>query len=413
MKVAFISQPWSYCPPMRDGSISVWTLEVARRLSSKCRVIVYSRKGKGFSAVEHVEGVEHRRFSIKQDRLLLKALEGLGVSHFRGTPLFATTPYYLPYILRVAIDLRKQGCDIVHVHNFSQFLPIIRKLNPGIHPVLHMHCEWLAQLDWELVDKRLRCASMVAGCSDYITHQIRQRHPHYSPRCHTIVNGVDIDRFRVAHDEKVSMESEKVILFVGRITPEKGLHLLLPAFHMVLQEYPRARLRIIGPEAVTPKSYIVELERQNSGLTGLGNFYEKSYLQHLKESMQPFVRERVTFVGHVAHDDLVSEYQAADILVNPSLSESFGMALIEAMATGLPVVATRVGGMTQIIKHGESGYLVEPGDVTELADAMIQLLADKALRKQMGQTARQQVQCLFSWQQVAEQLYGRYEQILA
>jgi glycosyltransferase involved in cell wall biosynthesis len=98
------------------------------------------------------------------------------------------------------------------------------------------------------------------------------------------------------------------------------------------------------------------------------------------------------------------------LLLNPSFSESFGMSLIEAMACGIPVVATRVGGMTGIVADGETGLVVEPGDVPALAEATSVLLADDSRRREMGAAARRRALELFSWERVTEALDALYRE---
>ncbi|MGL5804259.1 MAG: glycosyltransferase, partial [Xenococcaceae cyanobacterium] len=92
------------------------------------------------------------------------------------------------------------------------------------------------------------------------------------------------------------------------------------------------------------------------------------------------------------------------------LSESFGMSLVEAMATGIPAIATKVGGMTEIIENGVTGLIVEADNPNSLADAIEQLLADNYLRKSMGKASRQRVLELFCWHKVADNLLNKYSQ---
>jgi len=121
------------------------------------------------------------------------------------------------------------------------------------------------------------------------------------------------------------------------------------------------------------------------------------------------LKNRVNFLGGMGQSELVKHYRNTAVLVNPSYSESFGMSLVEAMACEKPVVATRAGGMVEIVGDGRAGRLVDRGDVPALADAIVGLLADDGLRARMGQAGRLDVIDRFSWPQVAKRLIAHYE----
>jgi glycosyltransferase involved in cell wall biosynthesis len=140
------------------------------------------------------------------------------------------------------------------------------------------------------------------------------------------------------------------------------------------------------------------------------SFYTGSYCEQLRRQADKQVPGHVDFtVGVLTHEEVRRRYAAADILVNPSLSETFGMSLIEAMAMELPVTATEIGGMKEIVRDGTTGLLVSPNDPHALADAMIMLLSDPARARQMGAAGRTSVLERFTW----ERIVTRYEQLLA
>ena len=115
--------------------------------------------------------------------------------------------------------------------------------------------------------------------------------------------------------------------------------------------------------------------------------------------------------GNVSHKELLSVYHASDLIVNPSLSESFGISVVEGMACGIPVVGTRVGGMCETILSGTTGVLVEPEAPRQLAGALASILADPAKARRMGAEGRERaVQC-YSWQARAERLAALYESL--
>lgn len=415
MKVAFISQPWNHCPPIKTGSMSVWTYEVARRLAKTCDVIVYANSNRFQKRKEYYEGVFYRRVSASLDNFLIRHLKRLpipaSIFHNPRRPFFSSGLYYLGYIVKIANDLKKQRCDIIHIQNLSQFIPVLKIFNPDVKIVLHMHCNWLAQLDRRIIEHRLNQTDLAIGCSNYITEKIRRHFPHFAHSCRTVYNGVDIKRFIPEYEsDKSEKNRAKKLLFVGRITPEKGLHVLLEAFHTVIKYYPQTQVEIVGPYDRTPQEFIVDLD-DDTKVTGLRLFYKKDYLTRLKAMLYPDLSGHVTFSGHIQQEHLNSNYRSADILVNPSLSESFGMSLIEAMAAGIPVIATRAGGMAEIVEDNKTGILVEPGDVPALAQAILHLLANDEKRVSMGNAGRRRVIDLFSWDQIAKSVLDQYKYI--
>ena len=413
MKVAIINQPFGVIHIPNPGSgISIWTYEVARRLARRCDVLVYTRRGTSQTPVETSEGVQYRRISGFPDTWLLKVLRSWWrIRHVRS-PIFDASLYYRAYIWKIARDLAGQRCDIVHLHNFSQFVPVIRACDPNVKIVLHMHGEWLTQLDPPTIAERLRMVDLIVGCSEYLTDKIRRRFPQFAERCRTIPNGVDVDCFVRPGGRAAKTNGDRWrLLFVGRISPEKGLHVLLEAFGRVLRHDPCAELEIVGPEWVLPTEFLLDVSDDPKVLQ-LRRFYNgSSYLAQLQARLPESVAARVTFPGLLTRKGLVGHYRRADMLINPSLSESFGMSLIEAMACQVPVLATRVGGMTEIVEQARAGLLVKPDDPGALADAILHLLGDDSLRQAFGRAGREAALQRFAWERVTECVWDCYRNI--
>ena len=408
MRIAFVNQPWNRCPPRGIGSIALWTWEIARRLAEaeRTEVTVYAKRADDEVVEETIGGVRFRRFDVDRTGAFARFVErGYGFTRAR-LPLFASHLHHPGYVMRAALDARAWGADVVHVHNFSQDVPVFRALHPRAAVVLHMHCEWLSQLDRAVIGRRIAGTALVAGCSDYVANAVRGRFgPSYGGRVRAIYNGVDPGSARSGNAR--SSTSSPRLLFVGRLTPEKGVHVLVDAFDRVLEAFPDATLDLVGPEAVTPRAYLVDRAGEHE-LACLRPFYAGSYRKSLGERLTPRARERTRFHGEVDHDAVGAYYREADLLVNPSLSESFGMALIEAMAHDLPVVATRIGGMPEIVVDGETGMLVEPNDAGALADAIVTLLRSAATRASMGGAGRERAERLFAWDVIARDVLEEY-----
>jgi glycosyltransferase involved in cell wall biosynthesis len=411
MKVGFLNQPWdNTIPPNLGGSIPIWTWEVARCIARTCEVVVVGRRRVGEAKHATREGARYVRLLGIPSRvnrwLSAPARLSNGLRAVRR-PWFASSLYQRAYALGAARVFRAEACDVVHIHNFSQFVPAVRRFNPQAKIVLHMNCDWLAQLDREMIDARLSDADAILGCSDYVTDQIRARFPHHADRCMTVFNGVDPEQFHADKNPPNGPDGGRIV-FVGRISPEKGLHVLLDAFERVAALRPDASLEIIGPEAVAPMEYIVNLSNDPL-VRRLSRFYQESYLDYLQRRARGSLAGRVSFAGALTHLAVVERLRHADLCVVPSVwPEPFGIPAVEAMATGLPVVASRGGGLKEIVEDGVTGLLAEPENPSALAEAMLRLLDDRALARAMGQAGRERAEKMFSWSSISSVLVAHY-----
>lgn len=424
MKIALVNQPLGLVMPSEGptGSIAVVVDAYARHLAPTNDVIVYCRTHDDLSdiRIERAYGAEFRgipcdhdaewtRRLQRWDKRVRVARKKLGLPQPR-LPFFASWLYHYDFMRRVARDIARQKPDIVHCQNFSQIVPIIRAHNPHTKIVLQMHDKWLALLDRDVVEKRIRQADMVLGCSDYITNQIRARFPHLADRCDTVFNGVDTQRFFTKNDAH-DAPHPPTLLYLGRVSPEKGVHTILEAFPSIAARVPGVRLNIVGSRKAANPDFIVNLTNEPT-VTALNRFYQMDYQAHLEALIPDALKDRVTFTGNVAHDEVIKFMHTADVFLHPSLSEALGISVAEAIACGLPVVATRVGGLPEVVLEGQNGLLVEPDDAPALAEAAIALLCDPGRRATMAQVARQHAETAFSWERLSEKLYGLYERLL-
>ncbi len=179
------------------------------------------------------------------------------------------------------------------------------------------------------------------------------------------------------------------LLFVGRLASNKGLAPLLGAFAELAPKRPELSLILVGEDGGEARGTLEEAARR-----GLG--------------------ERVRWVGFVAEDALLaSAYAEAECLVLPSEYEAFGLVLVEALAQGTPVVASRVGGMREIVEPGRNGALVPPGDPRALAQALEELLSDPAHAREMGRWGRENTVPRYRWENVVAALGRLYQEVLA
>ena len=415
MKVAFVNQPWNpVVPPLQSpDSIAILTHKLALGLKPSAEVAVYGRSK--FKVQNHrVDHLDYRLMPVIGDYLLLKAMAPWHRFRNAARPFFSSPLYYRGYIRQIARDLRRRHSDIVHIHTFSHFVHKIRTVCPEVKLVLHMHDNSLAFRAADLIESQLEGVDLVLGCSNFITNNIRIRYPELAERCETLFNGVDAYYFQGAAESAPPADNRPMrLLFVGRISPEKGVHVLIDAFKHVLRKYPRIQLDIIGPRWVAFKPFIDPLDKDLC-LKKLNGFFEKpaSYFQFLKDKLSPADDGKVNFIGAIPHHALLYYYRRSDILINPSLCEAFGMSLVEAMACRCPVIATRVGGMIDIISEGQNGVLVERDDPKALAEAILELLCNPERRQAMGIYGRQKILELFTWQRIADSLFEKYRRLL-
>ena len=339
------------------------------------------------------------------DKLALKMFGKFGRFPNIYKPMFANRWAYRWYGEQLARDLRRQRCDVVLVTNMTQFLPIIRRLNPNIVIVLQMHCEWLNQLDRGMLRQRLQHCDVIAGVSEFITQKAKACFPEFADRFVTIYDGVNVDDFISKWDDSAAHKSngEQHIVYVGRITPEKGVHTLIEAFNRIADRFPSACLDIVGPDEINPPALVVPFSKDPKVFELASLFDQKGVYRAKIDALAAARKDRIHFYGNLPHSPmLVQKYQFADISVTPSIwEEPFGLPVVEAMSAGAPVIATAGGAFPELVLPEKTGLLVERGNAAQLADALARLLADAPTREKMGRAGRARAVELFSWDHIA------------
>ncbi|MFZ5918193.1 MAG: glycosyltransferase family 4 protein [Chloroflexota bacterium] len=211
----------------------------------------------------------------------------------------------------------------------------------------------------------------------------------YFPGEYAIIpNGIDPERFGSAAVQPLAAFSDDRpnVLFVGRLEQRKGLAYLLRAFARVQSFAPQTRLLVVGASERDEQALYVALSRE------LG-------LRH------------VHFVGQVSDDDLPRYYRSSHLFCAPSIGfESFGLVLLEAMAAGVPVIATDIRGYRSVVGNSGAGLLVPPKDAAALAQAIIQLLQDPRRRQDMAQQGRAR-SLAYNWPHIADRILSFYRRL--
>jgi D-inositol-3-phosphate glycosyltransferase len=246
----------------------------------------------------------------------------------------------------------------------------------------------------------IACADVVIGATSHERAFLIGQYQADASRVRVVPCGIDLRTFHPAGVEEsqcrvastlpdLDIDNGPGILFVGRLEQAKGADLLVRALPLI--ESPRQEsLWIVGGD-----------ERDDD---------ERARLRALARECG--VEDRVKFVSAVDRQQLPDLYRAAAVCVVPSAYESFGLVAVEAMASGTPVVATRVGGLASTISHGKTGLLVADRRPDEFGTAIEHLLRDDALRQRMGRAAAAEMK-VFSWRSVARSILGIYEDLLS
>jgi glycosyltransferase involved in cell wall biosynthesis len=273
----------------------------------------------------------------------------------------------------VADLLSEHRADVLHTHDHrTDFIGYFAARRSRI-PIVVSVWQPLRRYWWlwhvEVLDDHLiRRFDRLLPCSQAVRAEILAKRPDLAPRTVLIPGGVDLAGFRVARASRAEIRSELgiadgafVCVFAGRIMEDKGLPYLVEAQRL---------LRDAGLDLVQVM---------------VGDGPQRVWLQERIRDVG--LADRFRFIGY--RQDLPAVLEACDLLVHPSLSEGLSISIITAMAAGLAIVATKVGGTAESVVDGECGLLVEPRDAAGLARCVQELVADPLRRKRLGDRARE------------------------
>jgi D-inositol-3-phosphate glycosyltransferase len=386
---------------------------------------VYVREIARELAARDIEVDVFTRWREPGDPLIQELAPGARVIHIRSGPIqyipkmevYDRIGQFTSSVLEFVED-NQLRYDLIHSHYWLSAV-VARELSARWQlPTVHMsHTLGLVKLEVsdeeadtesdiriEIERRIMREAGALVAASEIEADELTRLYGADPAKVSIVPCGVDTDVFRPIRqvDAREALgrdQCERLVLFVGRIEQIKGIDVLLDALGLLFKRRPDLRgelcLLVVGG-ALDPGDDAPETEK----------------VQELRRLVHEHrMEDSVDFVGSVDQDRLALWYSAADLCAVPSLTESFGLVALEAMACGVPVVATRVGGLQTVVEDGGSGLLVAPGDHAALAEAMEQVLMDHRLRMHLAHGARERAE-QFTWHRVGDGIESTYERVL-
>ncbi|MBM3803171.1 MAG: glycosyltransferase family 4 protein [Acidimicrobiia bacterium] len=366
------------------------------------RVLVLAPNFPGGQSQQVLDGVEIRRFTyFLPRRQALCYRSGMLPNLKQSLSLWVQVPFYMASLFASIIRVvRKERVQVINAHWIVPQGVVTRLIQAFtlVPVVLTVHggdiFAFQGRVGRFLKKAALKRADACTANSVFTRGQVLQLCP--SANVTIVPMGVDVGEFEPRRADSSFRQnlgvSAEMILFVGRLVEKKGVHNLLAAMQHVLSRFPNATLVLVGDGAQRQ-----DLERMASELE---------------------IGASVRFLGKLPHEQLPAYYAAADLFVGPSVvdrsgdTEGLGVVFIEAASAGLAMVGTSVGGISDVLIHEVTGIAVEPDEPEVLAGAIERLLRDEALRRRLGEAARQHVLRRFSWNQVAAQFSDVFRSVL-
>lgn len=393
--------------PRHPGDvITPWMVELVRRSRERgleAEVLVPAYRGGG---ARDVQGIPVRRFRYAPARWETLTHDETVPDRIRRAPAFAAlVPFYLAGGTVASVDLGRERPDIVHVHwpmPHALFGAAARWASGGRSALVcsfySVELTWVSRrMRWLLPFLRwsARTADQVTAIS-HPTADLVRRLTGADPLVVPFAAAVGDETESAAEETRAPLaggpDEPLELLFVGRLVERKGVEVLVRALPAVLRRR-RARLTVVGEGEWEP---VIREAIREAG-----------------------VEEQVRLTGYVSSEALARLYRGADLFVLPAVvdrkgdTEGLGVVLLEAMRQGRPVLASRVGGIPDIVVDERSGWLVPPGDPDALAEAILRAAADPDRTRAMAREGRRRAVEDFSWERVLDGLEDAYAAALA
>jgi len=394
LKVALVSSGLVPVPPIKGGAVEEYVYQLSRHLRKLGvdAVVIDANYNSDKVVYENIGGAEIVKIPTPKP---ITSFKKRIVEEF----LFGRA---------VAKYISKEGYDIVHANTaWAGFALAIhrctRRTSQGFvytchNPLWPEDVVHVGERIVRLVEGyAMRSSDLVIALNKTMYSALVSKAKLCRDKVVVIPNGVDIEFFRPGlKDEDIlntfGLEEQGYILFVGRVSPEKGVHILLKAFRSIAKDIPQQmKLVIVGP---------------------LSGSFTSTQISPYAKALIEFARKElpgeVIFAGSVKRGILRVLYSNAYCFVLPSLAEAFPMVLPEAMASGVPPIGSTAGGIPDIIVDGVNGLLFRKSDWKDLAEKLIVLLNDKHLRDKLATNARKIAERVYSWRAITLKLSRLY-----
>ena len=386
-------------PRWQNDTDPPFVFELAKRLTGDFDITVLTPGYPGALADEIMEGVKVHRFRYFLKSLeILAGSEGILPTLKKNRLFFLLVPFFILAEFFALIRLIKENKpDIIHAHWLlpQGFVAGLAHKITGVPFVVTTHGADIYGLQGKIATTlkgfALRNATTVTVVSKNIKKTIIEKFGH-TIHAEVASMGVDSTHFNPDKNDPQLRERYEIkgpfLLYVGRLSEKKGVSYLLHAMPLVINRVPDCKLLIIGTGEL------------------------RGELKHQADSLA--LQDHVVFTGAIPNNQLPAFFATADIFIGPSVvssggdTEGFGLTFVEAAMSGCFVVATDVGGITDIIEDGETGFLVREKDPQAIADVLISILEQEQKFSGIREKARKKMLSQFDWQSIA----GRYALLL-
>lgn len=295
------------------------------------------------------------------------------------------------YVLRELMLIRSLKPDIVHAQSIRRGLACVLAKKLFKIPCVVWGQGSDVYLPWRFKSFYSKIvlseANVLIALTEYMKRKMIKLLGKERNNIFVLPNGIDLELFSNYSEKNINnminlKKNFRIILYVGRLEPVKGVKYLIESLVFLKNKgISNVKLLIIGEG--TYRKFCEELVKK----------------LHLEDF--------VVFLGSVPHEEVPAYMALADVLVLPSLSEGFGIVLLEAMAMGLPIIATKVTGLTEIVEDGENGFLVEPHNPLEIAEKCYILLTNDDIRNKISENNRKKAK-KYEWKKIIDKLEKIY-----
>jgi len=382
-------------PRYRGDYAGIFVYHLAKAMSSRGNnVLVIAPNDFKLPSHQKIDQIEVYRFSY-----FIKKFQGLAygngiLPNIKNRKwLIIQVPFFLFFQFIAILKItKKERPDVIHAHWIfpTAFLAVLAKKLLNIPVISTAHGGDMFGLKGPLFSKIIKYTlkrSYVCTVNSKATWDAVRR---ILKRDYEIIPmGVSITKYskeRTSGDIRRRFKvKDKLLLFVGRITEKKGVEYLIRAMPDVLKAFPHTKLLIVGEGDL------------------------RDQLQRL--SFQLHLQDAISFTGSIPHEELPSYFASADIFIGPSIvaesgdTEGLGVVFLEALAAGCAVVASNVGGISDVIIHEKTGLLVEQKNPNQIAQAIIRLIEDDNLRKRLIENGQQHVENNFDWDKIGKRFH--------